>query len=219
MKLKLITSKDGSHTLWREDIKEHYHSTHGAIQESLHVFISKGLKDVSKSKQNISILEIGFGTGLNAFLTSITNDCNISYTGIEAYPIIEEVINQLNYPSQIKQKEIQNNFKKIHLAPWEEFSEITPGFHLKKIEGTIQAINLEKEYDLVYYDAFGPVYQSEMWDISIFKKIYNAMNIGGVFVTYCAKGQVRRDLQSIGFIVERLQGPPGKREMLRGRKL
>ena len=219
MDLKLIISKDGSHTIYRKDIDETYHSRHGAVQEALHVFISKGLKEIEKSKRPINILEVGFGTGLNALLTCVNSTSEVNYIGLEANPLSIKVLDSLNYAATVIEDNSQEVFKNIHNSPWETLSSITSLFSIKKVETTIQNFEITQPIDLVYYDAFGPNSQAEMWDISIFEKIYKAMRPQGVFVTYCAKGQVRRDLKSVGFVMERLEGPPGKREMLRGRKL
>ena len=219
MDLKLIISKDGSHTIYRKDIDETYHSRHGAVQEALHVFISKGLKEFEKSKRPINILEVGFGTGLNALLTCLNTASEVNYIGLEAAPLPIEILDSLNYDTTLVEDNSQEIFKNIHSVPWEVGCSITSLFSIKKVETTIQDFEIIQPIDLVYYDAFGPNSQAEMWDISIFEKIYKAMSSSGVFVTYCAKGQVRRDLESVGFVMERLEGPPGKREMLRGRKL
>ena len=219
MDLKLIISKDGSHTIYRQDIDETYHSRHGAIQEAMHVFIRKGLKEIEKSKKEINILEVGFGTGLNALLTCLNSTSEINYIGLETTPLPIKVLGSLNYDTAVTQDNSQEIFKNIHGATWEALCSITNFFSIKKVETTIQDFEIRQPIDLVYYDAFGPNSQAEMWDISIFEKIYKAMRSQGVFVTYCAKGQVRRDLKSVGFVMERLEGPPGKREMLRGRKL
>jgi tRNA U34 5-methylaminomethyl-2-thiouridine-forming methyltransferase MnmC len=219
MNVKLILSKDGSHTLYREDIDETYHSRHGAIQEALHVFIDKGLKEVEKSKREINILEVGFGTGLNALLTCLNSTSIINYIGLEAFPLQNKVLDGLNYDTTVMGDNSQEIFNSIHNAPWEAQCPITSLFSIKKVENEIQKLEIPQSIDLVYFDAFGPNSQAEMWDISIFEKLYKAMGSSGVFVTYCAKGQVRRDLKSVGFVMERLEGPPGKREMLRGRKL
>ena len=219
MDLKLIISKDGSHTIYRKDIDETYHSRHGAVQEALHVFISKGLKEIEKSKRPINILEVGFGTGLNALLTCVNSTSEVNYIGLEANPLSIKVLDSLNYDATVIEDNSQEVFKNIHNSPWETLCSITSLFSIKKVETTIQNFEITQPIDLVYYDAFGPNSQAEMWDISIFEKIYKAMRPQGVFVTYCAKGQVRRDLKSVGFVMERLEGPPGKREMLRGRKL
>ena len=219
MDLKLIISKDGSHTIYRKDIEETYHSRHGAIQEAQHVFIDMGLKEVENSKNEINILEVGFGTGLNALLTCLYSKSKINYIGLEALPLHNRVLDGLNYDTTVIEDNSQEIFKNIHSAPWEVQYPITSLFSIKKVETKIQEFEITQPIDLVYYDAFGPNSQAEMWDISIFEKIYKAMSSSGVFVTYCAKGQVRRDLTSAGFVMERLEGPPGKREMLRGRKL
>lgn len=219
MDLRLIISKDGSHTIYRKDIDETYHSRHGAVQEALHVFISKGLKEIEKSKRPINILEVGFGTGLNALLTCVNSTSEVNYIGLEANPLSIKVLDSLNYDATVIEDNSQEVFKNIHSSPWETLCPITSLFSIKKVETTIQNFEVTQPIDLVYYDAFGPNSQAEMWDISIFEKIYKAMRPQGVFVTYCAKGQVRRDLKSVGFVMERLEGPPGKREMLRGRKL
>ena len=219
MDIKIILSKDGSHTLYREDIDETYHSRHGAIQEAQHVFIDMGLKEVEKSKKQINILEVGFGTGLNALLTCLNCKSKINYIGLEAIPLKNNVLNGLNYDTTVIGGNPQEIFKSIHNAPWETQYPITSLFSIQKVEKEIQKYEIAQPIDVVYYDAFGPNSQAEMWDISIFEKIYKAMRSQGVFVTYCAKGQVRRDLKSIGFVMECLEGPPGKREMLRGTKL
>ena len=219
MDIKIILSKDGSHTLYREDIDETYHSRHGAIQEAQHVFIDMGLKEVEKSKKQINILEVGFGTGLNALLTCLNCKSKINYIGLEAIPLKNNVLNGLNYDTTVIGGNPQEIFKSIHNAPWETQYPITSLFSIQKVEKEIQKFEITQPIDVVYYDAFGPNSQAEMWDISIFEKLYKAMSSSGVFVTYCAKGQVRRDLISVGFEIERLEGPPGKREMLRGIKL
>lgn len=219
MDLQLILSNDGSHTLYRKDIDETYHSRHGAIQEALHVFIDKGLKEVEKSKNEITILEVGFGTGLNALLTCLNSQSSIHYVGLEAFPLKTKVLAGLNYDTAVIGDNSHQIFNAIHQAEWEEFSPVTNLFSLKKVQDEIQNLAIKQPIDLVYFDAFGPNSQPEMWDIAIFEKLYTAMSSSGVFVTYCAKGQVRRDLKTVGFEIERLKGPPGKREMLRGRKL
>jgi len=219
MELKLILSNDGSHTLYRGDIDETYHSRHGAIQEALHVFIEKGLKEVERTNNEITILEIGFGTGLNALLTCLHASSKINYIGLEAFPIKEEVLKTLNYAAKVNEVDSNDIFHKLHNTKWEQICSITETFSIKKVEREIQSYKINQPIDLVYFDAFGPNSQSEMWDIAIFQKLYDAMSANGIFVTYCAKGQVRRDLQTVGFDMERLEGPPGKREMLRGTKV
>jgi tRNA U34 5-methylaminomethyl-2-thiouridine-forming methyltransferase MnmC len=233
MQHKLIITEDGSHSLFVEELNEHYHSIHGAIKESKHVFIEAGLKHVSKLKclpesasSNIQILEIGFGTGLNAFLTVLESQQlvnTIDYTSIEAFPLTEQIVATLNYSSLLVEETnaemaLQLLFNMIHVAEWNKKIRLTSKLHLHKIHDTLQQAALADKFDLVYYDAFGPTAQPEMWEESIFLKLWNVMSEDGVLVTYCAKGSVKRILKSIGFQVEALQGPPGKREMIRATK-
>lgn len=223
MKLKIITSSDGSHTLFREDIDETYHSTHGAIQEAKHVFIKNGLHKLLPEKDSISILEVGFGTGLNAFITyleSLNFKNKISYTGIELFPVTQDIVCKLNYTEALTDKEEEKEvFSRMHQVEWGRETSFSDNFTLNKVNERIEDFSSDNLFDLVYYDAFGPRAQEEMWNKSVFAHIYNMMSSNAVFVTYCAKGQVRRDLIEVGFSVERLPGPPGKREMLRATKL
>ena len=215
---KIVTTSDGSSSIFVEELKEHYHSTHGAIQEAEHVFLKMGLTHVLKSfsaTDQIEILEVGFGTGLNCLLTELTN-CQVNYHGLEAYPINSALISELNYADLLP--ESSSKLSLIHKAEWQQYVEIRPGFSLCKDQVLLENVLLEQKYHLVYFDAFGPKVQEELWTVKLFTKLYQAMVSGGVFVTYCAKGQVRRDLESVGFKIERLPGPPGKREMLRGTK-
>ena len=162
---------------------------------------------------------MGFGTGLNALLTCLNSKSSVTYVGLEAFPLQNKVLHGLNYDTTVIGNDSQEMFNSIHNAPWERQCPITSMFSIKKVENKIQKFDIQQPIDLVYFDAFGPNSQAEMWHISIFEKLYKAMSSSGVFVTYCAKGQVRRDLEKVGFVMERLEGPPGKREMLRGRKL
>jgi tRNA U34 5-methylaminomethyl-2-thiouridine-forming methyltransferase MnmC len=213
-KEKIITS-DGSHTLFMPEINEYYHSHHGAIQEAKHVFIKNGLNHLDFDKE-ISILEIGFGTGLNALLTCLEAKNKVNYLGIEAFPLIQSDYENLNFVEQIDKEKAKSIFSSIHDSNWEDFVEITDKFRLKKIKNTLQNFSLEENsIDLIYFDAFGPRAQAEMWIEEIFSKLYSFLKTGGIFVTYCAKGQVKRDLKSVGFELETLPGPPGKREMIR----
>lgn len=219
-KIVIQKTEDGSNTLYLPDLDETYHSTHGSVQEAELVFIKYGLRTSTKS--NLSILEIGFGTGLNAYLTlldSINNPNirNIRYTSIELYPVDMEVVKQLNY-SSIIQNSNQELFLKLHLAEWGDFIAIHNKFKLKKINADFTEIDLSGKYDLIYYDAFGPDKQCEMWDEKLFQKLFEVANEGAIITTYSAKGNVRRALQKAGFIVERLPGPIGKREVLRAIK-
>lgn len=227
MKRKIITTSDGSKTIQIEDWNEQYHSIHGAIQEANHVFIKHGLlfyldcySEILLRSYPISILEIGFGTGLNAFLTllkaaQVTHEIN--YVGVEAYPVEINEINQLNYVDLISLQH-QAEFEKMHQIPWGVEHQITPTFKLEKQEKFFNEINAELQFDVIYFDAFGARVQPELWTEDIFSIMFKAMKKNGVLVTYSAKGSVRRAMQAVGFIVERLPGPPGKREMLRAIK-
>ena len=219
MKREILRTADGSTTIHLIDWDEHYHSKHGAIQEAYHVFIKNGLDQVSLDE--ISILEIGFGTGLNAFITFLEakkSNKIIDYVGVEAYPVETSEIQQLNYVSELKAQEFQSIFDEMHLASWEEKHQISTNFSLTKRQQFFQDIDDENVFNLIYFDAFGVRVQPELWTEEVFLKMYKALKKNGILVTYAAAGSVRRALQSAGFKVERLQGPPGKREMLRGVK-
>ena len=201
------------------DWQEQYHSKHGAIQEAYHVFIKSGL-DLFEN-QEINILEIGFGTGLNAFITLIEFDkrnLKVNYTGVEAYPVSIEELNQLNYLEELKSLSRKSDFDLMHTSPWGDKVEIVENFNLKKEQILFKEISAIAEYDLIYFDAFGARVQPELWTVEIFQIMFNAMKSNGYLVTYAAKGSVRRAMQEVGFLVERLPGPPGKREMLRAKK-
>ncbi|MFI8606388.1 tRNA (5-methylaminomethyl-2-thiouridine)(34)-methyltransferase MnmD [Cellulophaga baltica] len=219
MERKIITTSDGSTTIQIVDWNEQYHSIHGAIQEAYHVFIKKGLSLYKDSA--ISILEIGFGTGLNALITYIEAqnfNLKIDYTGVEAYPVSPEEIKQLNYIAQLEAQKFEGEFDKMHTSEWEKAIEISSTFSLLKQQKDFMQISDKAAYDLIYFDAFGARVQPELWTEEIFKIMYAALNINGVLVTYAAKGSVRRAMLAVGFEVERLDGPPGKREMLRATK-
>ncbi|MDB4088575.1 tRNA (5-methylaminomethyl-2-thiouridine)(34)-methyltransferase MnmD [Flavobacteriales bacterium] len=206
-------TEDGSHTLYNEKMNETYHSTHGAIQEANHVFILNGIRAVLN--KDISILEVGFGTGLNAYLTydfALKNNMNILYTGLETFPLSKEIINQLNYKSEIPNFDLEV-FSEIHKSKWNIKNKIKSNFILNKVHVSLQDFTSNDKFDIIYYDAFGPRAQKEMWEKSLFEKLFKMLNIGGKLVTYCAMGQFKRDLKSCGFIVESVTGPPGKREM------
>lgn len=220
MKVEVKQTKDGSNTLFVPELNEHYHSVHGALQESEHVFIQSGLLPaLSQQPETLHLLEIGFGTGLNAILTlphALPGTTRIFYDTLEKYPLSEEVIKALQAERFLLNPELQDNFYRLHQAPWNEPVSIVPGFVLRKLEGALEAIALPEEYyDLVYFDAFAPEKQPELWTTEIFTKIYRAMMPGGKLVTYCAKGSFKRALRAAGFQVEALPGPPGKREMTR----
>ena len=216
MKQEIKISKDGSHTLFVPELNEHYHSTNGAVQESMHVFINAGLKQIST--ENINILEFGFGTGLNAFLTAIESiGKTIRYHSMEKYPIEPGTIAQLNYGS-LHEGKFKALFDKLHDSSWEKENKIDNRFYLKKQQCDFKTVELEQKYHLIYFDAFAPEIQPNLWTKEIFEKAYNSLLHGGVLTTYCAKGVVRRTMQEVGFKVERLPGPPGKREILRATK-
>lgn len=222
MKRKIITTADGSKTIHIEDWNEQYHSKHGAIQEAQHVFIKEGLQHYSANNKSTSIdvLEIGFGTGLNAFLTLLEADnikSKINYVGVEAYPVSMDDINQLNYVELIS-AENETVFNKLHTVSWEKEHEITSKFKLQKRQQFFSEIKDNNAFDLIYFDAFGARVQPELWSKSIFETMYKALKPNGVLVTYAAIGEVKRNMKALGFIVERLKGPPGKRHMLRATK-
>lgn len=219
MKREIITTADGSKTIRIADWNEQYHSVHGAIQEAYHVFIKNGLSLFRD--RDLSILEIGFGTGLNTFITLLESrkqGLNINYRGVEAYPVTEEEWGQLDYTIALNAVDQELFFLKMHQIPWEEPCEIADNFQLWKQKKDFRDISDTAEYDLVYFDAFGSRVQPELWTETIFNTMYRALRPGGALVTYAAKGTVRRAMQTVGFKVERLPGPPGKREMLRAIK-
>lgn len=215
---KLEMTADGSHTLFVPAMDEHYHSVNGAVQESLHVFIEAGLRRLEKPEARI--LEIGFGTGLNAFLTLREQERagirRITYYSIERYPLDRTVTDSLNYGAKVW-PERQELFTALHATPWNAPAEITSSFVLHKIEGDAHDCDLPAAIDLVYFDAFAPDKQPEMWTPALFHRLAKRMAPGGILVTYCAKGAVRRGFADAGFRMERLPGPPGKRHMLFGR--
>jgi tRNA U34 5-methylaminomethyl-2-thiouridine-forming methyltransferase MnmC len=214
---QLILTDDGSHSLFFPGLNETYHSRNGAMQESQHVFIANGLSRLSEMDE-IAILEVGFGTGLNALLSLIyceKSKQKIRFTTLETFPIPVSIYQELNYAKL----DFNTQFLKLHEAEWGSEIQIDGQFLLCKMNKPLQEFEASEKFDLVFYDAFGPPAQPEMWSKEILNKVVTMMKSGGVFVTYCAKGQVRRDLEACGLLMERLPGPPGKREMLRGTKL
>lgn len=218
MKPQLKTTEDGSHTLFSPLADECYHSQKGAIQESEHIFIKAGWEECEKNE--LKIFEVGFGTGLNAFLTLLKAENEhkkVLYTSLEYYPVENAVIEKLNYPELLDENR-KNDFEKLHNASWNTKEQISPFFTLEKIQTDFTKYELSDSYDLFYFDAFSPEKQPEMWTQERFETLYAHANSGAVLVTYCSKGIVRRAMQTAGFEVERLPGPPGKREILRARK-
>jgi len=222
--LIVIHTEDGSTSLFHNGLQETYHSVHGAIQESQHVFIEAGLHHWLRvsNRQTISILEIGFGTGLNALLTALAAEkvgVEIEYETIEAFPLTMEMVALLNYPSIIGTDNAKSVFENLHQADWNQPKKMSPYFDFLKSDIKLQETDFgDEKFDLIFFDAFGPDKQPDMWERSNLVKMARAMKPQGVFVTYSAKGQLKRDLVSLGLLVEKIPGPPGKREMIRATK-
>ena len=219
MKREIFQTLDGSTTIHLPDWNESYHSKHGAIQEAYHVFIQNGL--LTFNNQPISILEIGFGTGLNAFITYIESkksNQKIDYYGVEAYPISADEILQMNFVSELNAAAESEVFKRMHECDWEIINQISPLFSLTKRKQFFEQIDDEDKFDLIYFDAFGYRVQPDLWSTEIFRKMYKSVKSKGTLVTYAARGVVKRSLIEVGFKVEKLPGPPGKREMFRATK-
>ncbi len=219
MQRKIITTSDGSKTIHIVDWDEQYHSKHGAIQEAYHVFIKSGLALFEDT--SVAVLEIGFGTGLNCLITLIEaqkRKLSIAYTGVEAYPVTPEELQELNYISELKADAFEPQFQKMHTCTWNDSIALADNFSLRKQQKDFMQIDDIAAFNLIYFDAFGARVQPELWTEIIFEKMFAALKPNGVLVTYAAKGSVRRAMLAVGFEVERLPGPPGKREMLRATK-
>jgi len=221
--LKLIITDDGSSSIFVPEIGEHYHSTFGALQESEHVYITTGFHSLPDTLTSIHILEVGFGSGLNALLTyyeAEKKQLKIYYTGIEAFPLPKDIYQKINYPELLNKASCQKVFLSLHDSAWDEPQNISDDFMLFKVYAKLQEFEFENNsFDLVYFDAFSPESQPEMWSFEIFEKIYKAMKSDGLLVTYCVKGIVKQRLRKAGFSIEKLPGPTGKREILRARKI
>ncbi|RJE71462.1 tRNA (5-methylaminomethyl-2-thiouridine)(34)-methyltransferase MnmD [Reichenbachiella sp. MSK19-1] len=224
-KVEIFETKDGSHSLLLPEMNETYHSTHGAITEAQYVFLEKGLahyREMNPDQQVIRVLEIGFGTGLNAWLTALETNKSMEslvYTSLEKYPLAKEVTDQLNYVGQLGDEKGQEVFDLVHAAAWNEQQKITELFSLIKVETDVFQFEVEEAvYDLIFFDAFAPSKQPEMWSPEVLAKMYQGLAQNGVLVTYCAQGQFKRDIKSAGFEIEELPGPPGKKEMTRATK-
>jgi len=220
MKIELIQTSDGSDSLYVPELDETYHSIHGAMTESQHVFIENGYLEACKMFDQIRLFEVGFGTGLNALLTmekAETLHHPTDYHAIELHPLPEAIMHKFN-----QHKEGDFNFeamRSLHDRPWNKSFKMSPYFQLKKTQANLLNYNLSERYNLIYFDAFAPEKQAEMWSESIFKSLYNALESGGIMTTYCVKGIIKRRLKEIGFTIEKLAGPiGGKREMLRAIK-
>lgn len=221
--VKIILTSDGSNTLLNTKIDEPYHSIHGAIAESLHVFILQGLEYqlANTNLSSIRILEVGFGTALNALLTlNISNEqrVKVDYTALESNPIDYDLAVQLNYTSDMRFTHLKNKFLEMHRSDWNKVHSISSDYLLKKINVRLSEYETDQRFDLIFYDAFAPSKQPEMWDAIALAKIVDVMAPAAVLVTYCAKGEVKRILRSLGLTVISLPGPPGKREMIRAIK-
>ncbi len=219
-----LLTKDGSHTISIPEMGVTYHSTHGAIQESMHVFIEAGLQYyLSKNKKDIvTIFEMGFGTGLNPLLTLLNAETlqqKISYQTIELYPLLQQEIAQLNYCEQVGRTDLAPIFNELHTSNWNEWVQLAERFSFLKTNQSLISYTSTSFVDIIFFDAFDPSVQPELWTKEVFEKLYSMLSYGGVLVTYCCKGDVRRAMQAAGFTVTRIPGPPGKREMLRAEKI
>ncbi len=215
---RIFETQDGSHSILSEEYGVSYHSRYGAVQESRHVFIEAGLHYKALTKKDLSILEFGFGTGLNAFLTLLEaekHQLHIQYVALEAFPISPGEARELNYPTRLAAEHVADAFLQMHQSAWGTSLSLSPNFTFKKELQRFEQIEYTDEFDLIYFDAFAPNAQPELWEKPILEKAYNALTTNGVFVTYCAKGSVKRTLKELGFALEAIPGPPGKREMTR----
>ena len=216
MRREVIKTADGSSTISVPELNEHYHSVNGAIAEANHVYINAGFKEVDK--KNVSILEIGFGTGLNALMTlleSFNYDKTVFYQAVEAYPVSTDELSALNYIDVLEIEEYSSLYDLMHISDWETEIKITDKFILLKQKKSFTEIEDDNKFDLIYFDAFGPDVQPDLWTEDIFAKMFKALKTNGILVTYSSKGIVKRALRSVGFTVKRLDGPKGKRHMLR----
>lgn len=222
MNLELRATHDGSHTLYNPQLNETYHSIFGAVRESIHVFIQAGLHCALKEKSDISLLEVGFGTGLNAWLTLqevLYSNNSIHYVGLEPYPVPLSIIEQLNYIQVLNSNEHRSRlFYELHKVDWEKFVAIHPSFEIHKIQKRLEEFESGQLFDLIYFDAFAPSKHLCIWQKPMLQKLYDLTAPGGLLITYCAKGQFKRDLKEVGWQVEALPGPPGKREITRAFK-
>ncbi|MBN1197996.1 MAG: tRNA (5-methylaminomethyl-2-thiouridine)(34)-methyltransferase MnmD [Bacteroidales bacterium] len=213
---------DGSDTLFVPELNEHYHSTFGAVQESMHVFIKTGLMAVDPGVDPVHVFEVGFGTGLNALLTDLaakTHRRKISYSSIELHPLESTILKKLNYVSFLPEADTGAEFDRIHDAPWEVPFQANPYFRITKLKRDLRSYEPSDQlYDIVYFDAFAPDVQPELWTVPVFEKLFRMLRQKGLLVTYSCKGQVKRDLREAGFFIEKIPGPPGKREILRAHK-
>lgn len=216
--MTIITTQDGSHSVYSEQFGVTYHSHYGAVTESAHVFIAAGLRYKAVVQQDISILETGFGTGLNAFMTWLEagrRNLKINYLGLETFPVSEAGALALNYPESLGCPEKADDFLALHRCDWNIPQRLSEHFVFEKSNTRIEDFIRPSAFDLIYFDAFAPQAQPELWSEAVFSNMYRSLKPEGVLVTYCAQGNFKRTLKKTGFTVERLQGPPGKREMTR----
>ena len=221
---ELHTTEDGSLTLYAPTFGEHYHSTHGAVQESEHIYLGLALRERMSSWREgdapLRLFEVGFGTGLNALLSwreAEERHIPLQYYSIEKFPITPELYEALHYEGLGEEREVKDQLLRLHTAPWDEAVELSPFFTLYKLRGDLTTCTFPERLSVIYYDAFSPESQPELWAEVLFQRLGKVASSGAILSTYCAKGEVRRRLQRAGFLVERLPGPPGKREVLRGR--
>jgi tRNA U34 5-methylaminomethyl-2-thiouridine-forming methyltransferase MnmC len=220
-KPEVFQTGDGSTSLFVPELNETYHSRIGAVAESQHVFVQDGLLHCAKENQNIRVFEVGFGTGLNALLTwkaAKEKNLSVDFYSVEKYPLEPELVSQMNYHLLIDGVE-NEDFALLHHSDWEKWVKLDQHMQLYKARVDLDAVEIHSEFDLVYYDAFGPNYQPNMWTVEKLAVVHLLLNNGGTLVTYCAQGQFRRNLKTLGFAVEKIPGPPGKREMTRAVKL
>ena len=220
--IALFLTEDGSHSLLSHRFGVSYHSRYGAIQETQHVFINAALHFKAEQQQTLSILEIGFGTGLNALMTLLTakqQALQINYVALEAYPLDVEWVQALNYGEQLADEKAKQYFQALHQNPWNKKVALTEYFNLEKRLERFENLEEKTAFDIIYFDAFAPDAQPELWNEEMMQKMYDALLPGGVLTTYCAKGVVKRTMKQVGFKVEKLPGPPGKREMTRAVKV
>ncbi|MCR5888436.1 tRNA (5-methylaminomethyl-2-thiouridine)(34)-methyltransferase MnmD [Hymenobacter sp. J193] len=223
MEVEVRRTADGSSTLYVPALNEHYHSTHGAVQEAQHVYLGAGLEPVlAAATAPVRVLEIGFGTGLNALLTlqrSLAAPVSIEYDTLEKFPLPPAVIQALGVERYILNPELQELHQRLHTTPWNEAVPLATRFLLRKTDQALQDTALDPaHYDVVYFDAFAPDKQPDMWTDAVFEQLYAATALGGCLVSYCAKGSFRRSLRAAGWDTEKIPGPPGKREMTRAWK-
>ncbi len=225
MKKEVIVTTDGSHSIAIPEMGVTYHSTHGAIQESMHVFIESGFRYLVKQLTQaspLSIFEMGFGTGLNALLTLAEAEKNqqpVYYETVEPYPLPSSTYELLNYCDRLERPDLKKILTHMHACAWNEIIEITPYFSFKKLSTSLTAYSNHQFFNIIYFDAFAPDIQPGLWTPEIFKKLYDSMEAGAVLTTYCSKSIVRKAMLEAGLNIEKIPGPPHKREMVRGRKL